>query len=62
MKVGDLIVSETRYQDQVMVVVGTRESTDLFGAFQQIRAVSLNTGIKTRWCNAKTWKVLSESR
>ena len=80
MKVGDLIVSQTRYQDQVMAVVDTRHSSDLcyqdqvmavvdtrhssdlFGAFQQIRAVSLNTAIETRWCNAKIWKVLSESR
>jgi len=60
MKVGDLITSNTRYKDQVMLVTDVRPMSDLFGAFQQIRAVSLNTGVKTRWCNAKTWKVVSE--
>ena len=62
MKVGDLIKSSTRYKDQVMIVTDLRTLSDLFGAFQQIRAVSLNTGVKTRWCNAKTWKVVSEGR
>ena len=62
MKVGDLITSHNRYKGQVMVVIDVRTLSDLFGAFQQIRAVSLHTGVKTRWCNSKTWKVISESR
>lgn len=59
MNVGDLIKSNTRYKDQLMMVVDTRTLRDLFGEFQQIRALSLKTGIQTRWCRAKTWKVIS---
>ena len=63
MKVGDLITSNANWERvMVMLVTDVRTLSDLFGTFQQIRAVSLNTGVKTRWCNAKTWKVVSESR
>ena len=43
MKVGDLIKSNTRYKGQLMVVIDTRTGNDLFGNFQQIRVVSLNS-------------------
>jgi len=60
-KVGDLIVSNTRYKGQAMIVIDIRTLSDLFGTFDQVRAVSLHTGVKTRWCRADTWKVVSES-
>ena len=62
MKVGDLIKSTFRYKGHIMMVVQTRISSDLFGDYQQIRAISCRQGVKTQWCRASTWTVISESR
>ena len=63
MKVGDLIKSNTRYKGQLMLVIDTRIriGSDLSGNLQQIRVVSMSSGVKTRWCRATTWEVISES-
>jgi hypothetical protein len=59
MKVGDLIKSNTRYKGQLMMVIDTRTNNGLFGNFQQIRVVCMNSGIKMRWSRSTTWEVIS---
>ena len=59
MKIGDLVISKTRYRDQYFIV------TDLItGKHRGKRNLikCYNRKYQTRWCDAATWEVVSESR
>jgi hypothetical protein len=58
-KVGDLIRSRTRYYGQKFLVIGIR---DIGLEYEQVRAIRMPDGFKTRWSNIETWEVISASR
>ena len=59
MKVGDLIRSRRRYYGQRFLVIGIR---DIGLENEQVRAIRMPDGFKTRWSNIETWEVISEGR
>ena len=59
MKVGDLIRSRRRYYGQRFLVIGIR---DIGLESEQVRAIRMPDGFKTRWSKIETWEVISASR
>ena len=59
MKIGDLVVCKNRYKGQYFLVTQMR-NTKLNSQRTLIRCY--NRKHRTRWCDAATWEVVSESR
>ena len=59
MKAGDLVVSKNRYKGQYFLVLRVIEN-NAYDKRTLIRCY--NRTHQTRWCDAATWEVVSESR
>ncbi len=59
MNVGDLVVSKNRYKGLYFIV------TQMIGYNEYDKRTLIkcyNRSYQTRWCDASTWEVVSESR
>ena len=59
MKAGDLVVSKNRYKGLYFIV------TQMIGYNEYDKRTLIkcyNRSYQTRWCDAATWEVVSESR
>ena len=59
MKAGDLVVSKNRYKGLYFIV------TQMIGYNEYDKRTLIkcyNRSYQTRWCDASTWEVVSESR
>ena len=59
MKAGDLVVSKSRYRGQYFIVLRMIHNNDYD---KRTLIKCFNGSVQTRWCDAATWEVLSESR
>jgi len=68
MKVGDMITNKTRYVNrpsgtrQRFLIVEIRDKTVNGISFEQLRAIRMPDGFRTRWSAVDGWEVISESR
>ncbi len=59
MKVGDLVISKNRYRNIYFIVIDMMTG-DHRGKRNLIKCYS--SAYQTKWCDAATWEVVSESR
>lgn len=61
MKVGDLVVSKNRYKGLYFIVTQMIQPNESKKRFRTL-IKCYNRSYQTRWCDAATWEVVSESR
>ena len=59
MKIGDLVVSKNRYSGQYFIVLSMIDNNNYD---KRTLIKCYNGAVQTRWCDAATWEVVSESR
>jgi len=58
-QIGDLVISKNRYRDRYFIIIDM-----MFGDHRGKRNLikCYNRKYQTKWCDAATWEVVSESR